>query len=110
MADKPGNKEIEGLMETLVEPRNDESYAADFAKLMEHIKEDPSQFTLIRKLTEGEDKIQFAPEHLDELKWRFENREQLRLVCPNCPPRSGCIRLPWYEWGRCVYMCWPPQF
>ena len=111
MATAENNPEIQDLMDALVEPQKGETYEETFFKLLEHIKKAPSQFTLRRRLSDGEseDAFQLEPEHVDELAWRFENRDQAKLVCPNCPPRAGCARLPWYEWGRCVYICWPPR-
>ncbi len=111
MASTGRNGDIQALMKALVEPQTGDFYEDNFFKLLEFIKRDPSEFTLRRRLSDGEseDSFQLEAEHVDELAWRFENRNQARLVCPNCPIREGCIRLPWYEWGRCVYLCWPPR-
>lgn len=112
MAAAGRDSDIQDLMKALAEPQTGDSYEDNFFKLLEFIKRDPSEFTLRRKLSDGEseDAFQLEPEHVAELAWRFENRDQAKLVCPDCPKRKGCIRLPWYEWGRCVYMCWPPRF
>ena len=112
MASADRNIEIEQLMKALVEPQKGAAYEDNFYKLLEFVKDDPSQFTLRRRLSDGEseDAFPLELEHVDELAWRFENRDQGKLVCPDCPERTGCIRLPWYEWGRCVYFCWGRLF